>query len=110
VADLAFIIDAFSHSIVGWRVSDSLGVELALDALEMAIWVRRNQELEGLVNHSDRSAQYLAIPYTERLADAGAVRSVGSRRGNALAETVVGLYKTELISRRRESGARTDDG
>jgi len=100
---VAFIIDAFSRSIVGWRVSDSLRAELALDALEMAIWVRRNQELEGLVHHSDRGAQYLAIRYTERLADAGAVRSVGSRGDsydNALAETVVGLYKTELIRRR----------
>ena len=100
---MAFIIDAFSRSIVGWRVSDSLRAELALDALEMAIWIRRNQALEGVVHHSDRGAQYLAIRYTERLAEAGAVRSVGSRGDsydNALAETVVGLYKTELIRRR----------
>ena len=100
---VAFIIDAFSRSIVGWRVSGSLHAELALDALEMALWVRRNQELEGLVHHSDRGVQYLAIRYTERLAEAGAVRSVGSRGDsydNALAETVVGLYKTELIHRR----------
>jgi putative transposase len=100
---VAFIIDAFSRSIVGWRVSGSLHAELALDALEMALWVRRNQELEGLVHHSDRGVQYLAIRYTERLAEAGAVRSVGSRGDsydNALAETVVGLYKTELIRRR----------
>lgn len=100
---VAFIIDAFSRSIVGWRVSDSLRAELALDALEMAIWVRQNQALEGLVHHSDRGVQYLAIRYTERLAEAGAVRSVGSRGDsydNALAETVVGLYKTELIRRR----------
>jgi len=100
---VAFIIDAFSRSIVGWRVSSSLHAELALDALEMALWVRRNQELEGLVHHSDRGVQYLAIRYTERLAEAGAVRSVGSRGDsydNALAETVVGLYKTELIHRR----------
>jgi putative transposase len=100
---VAFIIDVFSRSIVGWRVSDSLHAELALDALEMAIWVQRNQELEGLVHHSDRGVQYLAIRYTERLADAGAVRSVGSRGDsydNALAETVVGLYKAELINRR----------
>jgi putative transposase len=100
---VAFIIDAFSRSIVGWRVSDSLRAELALDALEMALWVRRNQEMEGLVHHSDRGVQYLAIRYTERLAEAGAVRSVGSRGDsydNALAETVVGLYKTELIRQR----------
>jgi putative transposase len=100
---VAFIIDAFSRSIVGWRVSDSLRAELALDALEMAIWVRRNQALEGVVHHSDRGVQYLAIRYTERLAEAGAVRSVGSRGDsydNALAETVVGLFKTELIRRR----------
>ncbi len=100
---VAFIVDVFSRSIVGWRVSGSLHAELALDALEMALWVRRNQELEGLVHHSDRGVQYLAIRYTERLAEAGAVRSVGSRGDsydNALAETVVGLYKTELIRRR----------
>jgi putative transposase len=100
---VAFIIDVFSRAIVGWRVSGSLHAELALDALEMALWVRRNQELEGLVHHSDRGVQYLAIRYTERLAEAGAVRSVGSRGDsydNALAETVVGLYKTELIRRR----------
>jgi transposase InsO family protein len=69
----------------------------------MAIWARRNQELEGLLHHSDRGAQYLAIRYTERLAEAGAVRPVGSRGDsydNALAETVVGLYKAELIRRR----------
>src|SRR6266487_36869 len=76
---VAFIVDVFSRSIVGWRVSGSLHAELALDALEMALWVRRNQELEGLVHHSDRGVQYLAIRYTERLAEAGAVRSVGSR-------------------------------
>jgi putative transposase len=100
---VAFVIDVFSRSIVGWRVSNSLHAELALDALEMALWVRRNQELEGVVHHSDRGVQYLAIRYTERLAEAGAVRSVGSRGDsydNALAETVVGLYKAELIRRR----------
>jgi len=99
---VAFVIDVFSRYVVGWRVSDSLHSELALDALEMALWVRRSQDLEGLVHHSDRGGQYLAIRYTERLAEAGAVRSVGSRGDsydNALAETVVGLYKTELIRR-----------
>jgi putative transposase len=100
---VAFVVDVFSRRIVGWRVSASLHAELALDALEMAIWSRRAQQLEGLVHHSDRGVQYLAIRYTERLAEAGAVRSVGSRGDsydNALAETVVGLYKTELIRRR----------
>jgi len=99
----AFVIDAFSRRIVGWRVSSSLRAELALDALEMAIWSRRSADLEGLVHHSDRGVQYLAIRYTERLADEGAVTSVGSRGDsydNALAETVNGLYKTELIRAR----------
>ena len=99
----AFIIDAFSRAIVGWRVSSSLRAELALDALEMAIWSRRTADLGGLVHHSDRGVQYLAIRYTERLADAGAVTSVGSKGDsydNALAESVNGLYKTELIRAR----------
>ncbi len=97
----AFLIDAFSRAIVGWRVSTSLRAELALDALEMAIWARgEGADLDGLVHHSDRGVQYLAIRYTERLADEGAVGSVGSKGDsydNALAETVNGLYKTELI-------------
>ena len=100
---VAFVVDAFSRRIVGWRVAASLHAEHALDALEMAIWSRRSTDLTGLVHHSDRGVQYLAIRYTERLAAAGAVRSVGSRGDsydNALAETVVGLYKTELIRRR----------
>jgi putative transposase len=100
---VAFIIDAFSRYIVGWRVSTSLHAELALDALEMALWHRRQQQLDRLVHHSDRGVQYLAIRYTERLAEAGAVRSVGSKGDsydNALAETTHGLYKAELINRR----------
>jgi putative transposase len=99
----AFVIDAFSRAIVGWRVASSLRAELALDALEMAIWSRRSADLAGLVHHSDRGVQYLAIRYTERLADEGAVTSVGSRGDsydNALAESVNGLYKTELIRAR----------
>jgi len=99
----AFVIDAFSRAIVGWRVSSSLRAELALDALEMAIWSRRSADLAGLVHHSDRGVQYLAIRYTERLADEGAVTSVGSKGDsydNALAESVNGLYKTELIRAR----------
>ncbi len=100
---VAFVTDAFSRYIVGWRVSSSLHADLALDALEMALWRRRHQKLDGLVHHSDRGVQYLAIRYTERLAAAGAVNSVGSKGDsydNALAETVHGLYKTELINRR----------
>jgi putative transposase len=99
---VALVIDAFSRFVVGWQVSGSLRTDLALDALEMAIW-RRQAQLEGLVHHSDRGSQYLSIRYTERLAEAGAVTSVGSRGDsydNALAETIIGLYKTELVRRR----------
>jgi putative transposase len=99
---VAFIIDSFSRMIVGWRVSRSLSADLALDALEMAIYSRRGEGLNGLIHHSDRGVQYLAIRYTERLEQEGAVRSVGSKGDsidNALAETVIGLYKTELIRR-----------
>jgi putative transposase len=97
---VAFVIDVFSRCIVGWRVSTSLHTELALDALEMAIWTRRRHDLNGLVHHSDRGVQYLSIRYTERLADAGAVNSVGSRGDsydNAMAESINGLYKAEVI-------------
>jgi putative transposase len=99
----AFVIDAFSRRIVGWRVSSSLRTDLALDALEMAIFSRGDRALTGLVHHSDRGSQYLAIRYTERLEDAGVVNSVGSKGDsfdNALAETVNGLYKAELINRK----------
>ena len=95
---VAFVIDVFSRSIVGWRVSSSLRSDLALDALEQALHAR---PLSGdLVHHSDRGVQYLSIRYTERLAAAGIERSVGSvgdSYDNALAETVIGLYKTEVI-------------
>jgi putative transposase len=97
----AFVIDAFSRRIVGWRVSSSMRTDLALDALEMAIFNRG--DLDGLIHHSDRGSQYLASRYTERLEHAGVVNSVGSRGDsydNALAETVNGLYKAELINRR----------
>jgi putative transposase len=101
----AFITDAFSRAIVGWRVSKTLRSDLALDALEQAIWTRTRDEradLANLIHHSDRGVQYLSIRYTERLAEQGAVTSVGSRGDsydNALAETVNGLYKAELIYR-----------
>jgi len=97
---VAFVIDVFSRFIVGWRVLNSLRTDLALDALEMAIWTRRMHDLTGLIHHSDRGIQYLSIRYTERLAEAGAVSSVGSRGDsydNALAEAVNGLYKAEVI-------------
>jgi putative transposase len=99
---VALVIDAFSRFLVGWQASRSLRTDLALDALEMAIW-RRQAQLDGLVHHSDRGSRYLAIRYTERLAETGAVTSVGSRGDsydNALAETIIGLYKTELVRRR----------
>jgi putative transposase len=99
----AFVIDVFSRRIVGWRTAASLRTDIALDALEMAIY-SRGHDLAGLVHHSDRGVQYLAIRYTERLAEAGVVNSVGSKGDsydNALAETVNGLYKTELIRRRK---------
>ena len=98
---VAFVTDVFSRMIVGWRVSRSLRADLALDALEQAIWARR--DLSELVHHSDRGVQYLSIRYSERLAEEGAVTSVGSRGDsydNALAETVNGLYKAELVHRR----------
>jgi putative transposase len=98
----AFVIDAFSRLIVGWRVSPSLRADLALDALEQAVWCRGG-DLRGLVHHSDRGIQYRAIRYTQRLEAAGIAASVGSRGesyDNALAESVNGLYKAELIWRR----------
>ncbi len=100
-AYVAFVIDAFSRMIVGWRVQTSLRASLALDALEMAVWARQGK-LDELVHHSDRGVQYLSVRYTERLAAEGAVASVGSKGDsfdNALAEAVNGLYKTELIHR-----------
>jgi putative transposase len=97
---VAFVIDVFSRRIVGWRASASMRTDLALDALEQALCAR--QPNERLVHHSDRGAQYLAIRYTERLVDAGIEASVGSRGDsydNALAESVIGLFKTEVIRR-----------
>src|SRR5690554_1403176 len=100
---VAFVIDVFSRRIVGWRVSSSLRSDLALDALEQAICERQEASEEGLVHHSDRGVQYLSIRCTERLAEAGIEPSVGSRGDsydNALAESVIGLFKTEVIRRR----------
>ena len=100
---VAFVIDVFARRIVGWRASASLRTDLALDALEQAIYDRCDADTGDLVHHSDRGTQYLSIRYTERLADAGIELSVGSRGDaydNALAETVIGLFKTEVIRRR----------
>lgn len=99
---VAFVTDVFSRRIVGWQASRSLKTDLALDALEQAIWSRQRDgaRLDGLIHHSDRGVQYLSIRYTERLAADGVVNSVGSRGDsydNALAETINGLYKTELV-------------
>jgi putative transposase len=102
-AYVAFVTDVFSRAIVGWRVANTLKADLALDALEMAIWTRKEEEFPGLVHHSDRGVQYLSIRYSERLVEVGAAASVGSRGDsydNALAESVFGLYKAELISLR----------
>lgn len=96
----AFIIDAFARVIVGWAVSTSLGAEVALDALEIAIWSRKEEGLAGMVHHSDRGVQYTSIRYSERLEEAKAAPSVGSKGDsydNALAESVNGLYKAELV-------------
>ena len=100
---VAFVIDAFARRIVGWRVSSSLRTDIALDALEQALYDRRIAEESDLVHHSDRGVQYVSIRYTERLAEAGiepSVGSVGDSYDNALAETIIGLYKTELIRQR----------
>ena len=100
---VAFVIDVFARRIVGWRVSRSAHAGFVLDALEQALYERRPVRGGGLVHHSDRGVQYLSIKYTERLAAAGiepSVGSVGDSYDNALAETVNGLYKAELIHRR----------
>jgi len=99
VAYVCFIIDAFSRMIVGWRVASHMRTGMVLDALEMARW-SRGTHLEGLVAHSDAGSQFTSIRYGERLAELGALPSIGSvgdSYDNALAETVNGLYKTELI-------------
>lgn len=99
----AFVIDVFARRIVGWRVSTSLQTDFVLDALEQALYDRGPAAPASLIHHSDRGSQYLSMRYTERLADAGIAPSVGSRGDsydNALAESVIGLYKTEVIQRR----------
>lgn len=96
---VAFVFDVYSRFIVGWQAASHLRTDLALDALEMALWQRKGAG-ESLVHHSDRGVQYLSIRYTERLEEAGIETSVGSRGDsydNAMAESVIGLYKTEVI-------------
>ena len=100
---VAFVIDVYARRIVGWRQSSSMRTDFVLDALEQALYDRQPQRDDALIHHSDRGSQYVSIRYSERLAEAGIEPSVGSRGDsydNALAETINGLYKTELIHRR----------
>lgn len=100
---VAFVIDVYARRIVGWRVSSSMRTDFVLDALEQALYARQPERNDALIHHSDRGSQYVSIRYSERLAEAGIEPSVGSRGDsydNALAETINGLYKTELIHRR----------
>ena len=100
---VAFVIDVFARCIVGWRVSRSMTTDFVLDALEQALYARSPKHEESLIHHSDRGVQYVSIRYTARLAEAEIQPSVGSRGDsydNALAETINGLYKTELIHKR----------
>lgn len=102
---VAFVVDAYSRRIVGWRAATSMRTELVLDALEHAVWTRAQQgrsDLDGLIMHTDAGSQYTSIAYTERLATAGAAPSVGTvgdAYDNALAEPTIGLFKTELSNR-----------
>ena len=98
---VAFVVDVFARRIVGWRVSGSLRTDLVLDALEQALWSRPGTS--GLIHHSDHGSQYLSVRYTERSAAAGieaCAGTVGDSYDNALAETIIGLYKTEVIRTR----------
>ncbi len=100
---VAFVIDVYARRIVGWRQSSSMRTDFVLDALEQALYDRRPQRDGALIHHSDRGSQYVSIRYSERLAEAGIEPSVGSKGDsydNALAETINGLYKAELIHRR----------
>ena len=100
---VACVIDVCARRSVGWRVSASMRTDVVLDALEQAIYARRGDALTGLVHHSDAGSQYLSMRYTDRLVDAGIAPSVGSQGDaydNALAESVIGVYKTEVIRRK----------
>jgi putative transposase len=104
-AYVAFVIDAYARRILGWRVAATMATTMVLDSIEQAIWTRTREgvlALNDVVHHSDRGSQYTSIRFTERLAEAGiqpSVGAVGSSYDNALAETIIGLYKTELIHR-----------
>jgi transposase InsO family protein len=107
---VAFVVDVFARYIVGWRVSASARTDFVLDALEQALHARRPCQNEGLIHHSDRRAQYVSIRYTDRLLQAGvepSVGSVGDSYDNALAETINGLYKAEVIHRRSWSNLQS---
>jgi len=107
---VAFVIDVYARFIVGWRVSSSMRTDFVLDALEQALYARQPERDGALIHHSDRGSQYVSIRYTERLAEAGIEPSVGSKGDsydNALAETINGLYKTELIHRRAPWKSKT---
>jgi len=98
---VAFVIDVFARRIVGWRASTSMKTQFVLDALDQAIWQRKMPDNKALIHHSDRGSQYLSIKYTERLAEAEidlSVGTVGDAYDNALAECVIGLFKTEVIN------------
>jgi putative transposase len=102
----AFVIDAYARHILGWRASMSMRTSLVLDTIEQAIWTRQREgitDLTGVIHHHDNGSQYMSIAFAERLAEAGvdvSVGAVGDALDNALAESVIGLFKTELIRRR----------
>jgi putative transposase len=106
-AYVAFVIDAYARRILGWRVAATMATSMVLDSIEQAIWTRQREgvfDLKDVVHHTDRGSQYTSIRFTERLAEAGiqpSVGAVGSSYDNALAETINGLYKTELIKPRK---------
>ena len=106
-AYVAFVVDAYARRILGWRVAATMATSMVLDAIEQAIWTRQQEgviDLKDVVHHTDRGSQYMSIRFTERLAEAGiqpSVGAVGSSYDNALAETINGLYKTELIKPRK---------
>jgi putative transposase len=108
---VAFVVDVFARCIVGWRVSTSMQTDFVLDALEQAVYARQPSQDGGLIHHSDRGSQYLSIRYSERLGEAGIESSVGSTGDsydNALAETINGLYKAEVIHRRTSWKSREE--
>jgi len=106
-AYVAFVVDAYARRILGWRVASTMATSMVLDAIEQAIWMRQQEgvlDLKDVVYHTDRGSQYTSIRFSERLAEAGiqpSVGAVGSSYDNALAETINGLYKTELIKPRK---------